>query len=157
LKYLVNFFEKVYVVNVFEKYIRRNRAGSSDYRAMIAAAACYSIVSFCVISTRRTLGRRCSSSSMSRKYCISIQDVKEAMNRIRAHVHRTPVLTCSELNEEAGGVELFFKCELFQKTGSFKIRGATNACLSLSDDDAKRGLITHSSGNHAQAVALAAR
>ena len=71
-------------------------------------------------------------------------------------VHRTPVLTCSAIDHMVGA-SLFFKCENFQKVGAFKIRGATNAVLSLSDDEAARGVATHSSGNHAQALALAAR
>ncbi|KAG0174923.1 hypothetical protein DFQ28_003652 [Apophysomyces sp. BC1034] len=89
---------------------------------------------------------------------VSIEDIQAAATRI--DVHRTPVLTCSTINalvsEKAGPVELFFKCELFQKTGAFKIRGATNAILQLSEADAAKGVVTHSSGNHAQAIALAA-
>jgi len=71
-------------------------------------------------------------------------------------VHRTPVLTCAAL-DGLTGASLFFKCENFQKVGAFKMRGATNAVLSLSDDEAARGVATHSSGNHAQALALAAQ
>ncbi len=85
-----------------------------------------------------------------------IQEVLEAADRIRPFVHRTPVLTCGTLNRMCGA-ELFFKCENFQKVGAFKIRGATNAVLSLGDDEASRGVATHSSGNHAAALALAAR
>ncbi len=81
--------------------------------------------------------------------------IVEAHDRIRPRIHRTPVLTSQSLNKMAGA-ELFFKCENLQKTGSFKIRGATNAVLSLSAEEAKRGVVTHSSGNHAAAVACAA-
>ncbi|MGL4423161.1 MAG: pyridoxal-phosphate dependent enzyme [Gemmataceae bacterium] len=83
-------------------------------------------------------------------------DVRNAADRIRPFVHRTPVMTCSMLDELAGR-ELVFKCELFQKTGSFKFRGATNAVQALSVEAASRGVITHSSGNHGQALALAAQ
>ena len=79
----------------------------------------------------------------------------QAHERIRPRIHRTPVLTATTLNALAGA-ELFFKCENLQKTGSFKIRGATNAIFSLSDGEAGRGVVTHSSGNHAAAVACAA-
>lgn len=86
---------------------------------------------------------------------VNFEDVRAASGRIAPHIHRTPVLT-SELLDEMAGAQLFFKCENFQKTGSFKIRGATNAVLSLSEDDAKRGVVTHSSGNHAAALSRAA-
>ena len=71
-------------------------------------------------------------------------------------IHRTPVLTCRSIDEMAGA-QLFFKCENFQKVGAFKMRGAGSAALRLSDEEKERGLATHSSGNHAQAVALSAR
>ena len=86
----------------------------------------------------------------------SLEDIRQTHERIRPFVHRTPVLTSSTINRIAGG-EIFFKCENFQKAGAFKIRGACNAVFSLSDDEAKRGVATHSSGNHAAALALAAR
>lgn len=79
-----------------------------------------------------------------------------AHERIRPHIHRTPVLTSDRLNRAAGG-QLFFKCENFQKVGAFKSRGAVNAVLSLDDATARRGVATHSSGNHAAALARAAR
>ncbi|HEV3254319.1 MAG TPA: pyridoxal-phosphate dependent enzyme [Candidatus Acidoferrales bacterium] len=82
--------------------------------------------------------------------------IREAHRRIAPHVHRTPVLTSASLDERAGA-RLFFKCENLQRTGSFKMRGATNAVFSLSDAEAARGVLTHSSGNHAAAIALAAR
>ena len=86
---------------------------------------------------------------------IDWKTIEEAHERIRARIHRTPVMTSSSLNGMSGA-ELFFKCENLQKTGSFKIRGATNAIFSLSDEEAARGVVTHSSGNHAAAVACAA-
>lgn len=79
-----------------------------------------------------------------------------AAERVRPYVHRTPVLTCRSLDEMAG-CRLLFKCENFQKVGAFKFRGAVNAVFSLPEAEAARGVATHSSGNHAQAVALAAR
>ncbi len=81
--------------------------------------------------------------------------IEVAHERIRPRIHRTPVMTSRSFNEMSGA-ELFFKCENLQKTGSFKIRGATNAIFSLSDEEAARGVVTHSSGNHAAAVACAA-
>jgi threonine dehydratase len=81
--------------------------------------------------------------------------LRAAHERIRPFVHRTPVLTCAALDRLAGA-RLFFKCENFQKGGAFKARGAANAVLSLPDDQAARGVATHSSGNHAAALALAA-
>jgi threonine dehydratase len=86
---------------------------------------------------------------------IGWKDIVEAHERIRPLIHRTPVLTSTSLNEMVGA-SLFFKCENLQKTGSFKIRGASNAIFSLSEEEAKHGVVTHSSGNHAAAVARAA-
>lgn len=82
-------------------------------------------------------------------------DVRAAADRIRGHVHRTPVITCSSL-DRMSGARLHFKCENLQKVGAFKFRGATNAVLCLTDEQAARGVATHSSGNHAAALALAA-
>ena len=87
----------------------------------------------------------------------SYKTILEAAERIKPFVKETPVLTSSTLNELSGGRHLFFKCEIFQKVGAFKFRGASNAILKLTDDEAKQGVVTHSSGNHAQALALAAR
>jgi threonine dehydratase len=87
---------------------------------------------------------------------IDWKTILEAHERIRPRIHRTPVLTSHSLDALAGA-QLFFKCENLQKTGSFKIRGATNAIFSLSEEEAGRGVVTHSSGNHAAAVACAAR
>src|SRR5437762_5566235 len=84
------------------------------------------------------------------------QDIVEARSRIASHVHRTPVMTSSSLNAIAGA-NLFFKCENLQRSGSFKMRGASNAVFSLSKEDADSGVLTHSSGNHGAALALAAR
>jgi threonine dehydratase len=86
----------------------------------------------------------------------TIKEIREAAERIRPFIHCTPVLTCSTLNRMCGA-EMFFKCENFQKVGAFKIRGATNAVFSLGDKEASQGVATHSSGNHAAALALAAR
>jgi threonine dehydratase len=85
-----------------------------------------------------------------------LETIRAAHRRIAPHIHRTPVMTSISLDEIAGA-HLYFKCENLQKAGSFKIRGATNAIFSLSDAEAARGVVTHSSGNHAAAVALAAR
>jgi threonine dehydratase len=82
-------------------------------------------------------------------------DIVEAAVRIDPYVHRTPVFTSRYFNELVGA-EIFFKAENLQKVGAFKARGATNAVLSLSEADAERGIVTHSSGNHGQAVAYAA-
>jgi len=87
---------------------------------------------------------------------IDWKTIVEAHERIRPHIHRTPVLTSHSLDALAGA-QLFFKCENLQKTGSFKIRGATNALFSLTDDEIRRGVLTHSSGNHGAAIACAAR
>jgi threonine dehydratase len=81
--------------------------------------------------------------------------ITEAHARIAPRIHRTPVLTSATL-DSLTGARLFFKCENLQKTGSFKIRGATNAIFSLGNEEAERGIVTHSSGNHAAAVACAA-
>jgi serine racemase len=104
---------------------------------------------------------------MSTNYCITFADVQAAAKRIEGVAHRTPVLTCSSINQVAGS-QLFFKVEALQKTGSFKFRGALNAVRSILDEDGgtcttdgpkKEALqvVTHSSGNHAQALALAAQ
>jgi threonine dehydratase len=85
-----------------------------------------------------------------------IKTIRKAAKRINPFIHRTPVLTCKSLDQMVHA-ELFFKCENFQKVGAFKFRGATNAVLSLSDEEAHRGVATHSSGNHAQALALATK
>ena len=90
------------------------------------------------------------------RYAPTLDTVKQAHERIRSSIHRTPVLT-SELLDAAVGAELFFKAENLQKVGAFKARGATNAVLSLSDRQAAGGVSTHSSGNHGAALAMAAR
>jgi threonine dehydratase len=87
---------------------------------------------------------------------LTIESIKEAAARISGHVHRTPVLTSRSFND-ATGKEVFFKCENLQRAGAFKIRGATNKILSLTDEEKQRGVAAFSSGNHAQAVALASR
>jgi Threonine dehydratase len=87
---------------------------------------------------------------------ITLEDIEAAHKRIAPHIHRTPVLTSKSINNLAG-CKIYFKCENFQKIGAFKIRGGMNAALTLSPDKLKKGLATHSSGNHAQAIAFAAR
>jgi threonine dehydratase len=87
---------------------------------------------------------------------LTFQLIKEAAARIAGRVHRTPVMTSRSFNE-ATGCEVFFKCENLQRVGAFKARGAMNRILSLTEDERRRGVIAVSSGNHAQAVALAAR
>jgi threonine dehydratase len=82
--------------------------------------------------------------------------IRAAHDRIRPHIHRTPVLTSARL-DAASGASLFFKCENFQKVGAFKARGATNAVFALDDETARHGVATHSSGNHAAALSRAAR
>jgi len=84
------------------------------------------------------------------------QDITEAHERIKKHIHRTPILSSSLINSIAD-CEIYFKCENFQKVGAFKFRGASNAVLSLSSNELQRGVATHSSGNHAAALALAAK
>lgn len=83
-------------------------------------------------------------------------DIEKAHELIKPYIHRTPVLTSMSINEITGG-DLYFKCENLQKVGAFKFRGACNAVFSLTDEQAARGVCTHSSGNHAAALALAAR
>jgi threonine dehydratase len=82
--------------------------------------------------------------------------IHEARERISSRIHRTPVITSRQFDEVAGK-EVFFKCENLQRAGAFKIRGATNKIRSLTDDEKSRGIVAFSSGNHAQAVALAGR
>ena len=87
---------------------------------------------------------------------VTLQDIQQAAERIKPYTHRTSVLTNEGLNQKVGA-QVFLKCENMQKVGAFKFRGASNAVWSLSDDEAKNGVCTHSSGNHAQALALAAK
>jgi threonine dehydratase len=86
----------------------------------------------------------------------TLADIHTAQRRLEAHLHRTPILSSREIDAIAGA-RLLFKCENFQRTGSFKARGAFNAVLSLPAAKAARGVVTHSSGNHAAALALAAK
>jgi threonine dehydratase len=83
-------------------------------------------------------------------------DIEQAHERIKVYIHHTPILTSNSLDELAG-CELYFKCENFQKVGAFKARGAMNAVLALSREERAKGVATHSSGNHAQALARAAK
>ncbi|WP_433937055.1 pyridoxal-phosphate dependent enzyme [Sorangium cellulosum] len=86
----------------------------------------------------------------------TIEDIRRAAERIAPHAHVTPVMTSRTIDGIAGA-RVFFKCENLQRAGAFKFRGACNAVMALSDDEARRGVATHSSGNHAAALALAAR
>jgi len=86
----------------------------------------------------------------------TLPDIQAAAQRIKPFIHRTPVMTCAGLNEVTGA-SLFFKCENLQKVGAFKFRGACNAVFSLSTQESQNGVATHSSGNHAAALALAAK
>jgi threonine dehydratase len=92
----------------------------------------------------------------ARRMTLSLADIHAAHARIKDKINRTPVMTSSSLDELAGA-RLYFKCENLQKVGAFKARGATNAVFSLSEDEARRGVATHSSGNHAAALARAAK
>src|SRR5437588_991474 len=87
---------------------------------------------------------------------LTLDLIRQARARVAGRIHRTPVMTSRSFNQVAGR-EVFFKCENLQRAGAFKIRGATNKILALTDDEKKRGVIAVSSGNHAQAVALASR
>lgn len=89
--------------------------------------------------------------------CIpTFSHIEKAHELIRPYIHRTPVMTSKSINEIVGA-QLFFKCENLQKVGAFKFRGACNSVFSLTDEEAAKGVCTHSSGNHAAALALAAR
>lgn len=87
---------------------------------------------------------------------ITKEDLQNAYDRVKDHIHHTPVLSSSYINSVCGA-SIYFKCENFQKGGSYKLRGALNASLSLSEDDRQKGIATHSSGNFAQAVAISAK
>src|SRR6516162_842370 len=89
-------------------------------------------------------------------YAVDLADVRAAAERLAGFAHKTPVATCATLDRLAGR-SLFFKCEHLQKVGAFKFRGACNAVMHLAPEVAARGVVTHSSGNHAQALALAAK
>jgi threonine dehydratase len=88
-------------------------------------------------------------------FAVDLADIQEAAQRLAGRAHCTPVMTCATLDRMAGR-SLFFKCEQLQKTGAFKFRGACNAVMRLTPETASRGVVTHSSGNHAQALSLAA-
>jgi len=89
-------------------------------------------------------------------HSLTLDEIQEAAGRLRDRIHRTPVVTCRSFDDAAGCL-VFFKCENFQRAGSFKIRGALNKLLTLSEAEQRRGVVAFSSGNHAQGVALAAR
>jgi len=92
---------------------------------------------------------------------ISIKDIRDAHERIKPFIHQTPLLTNSTISDlysnGGNGVELYFKCENFQKAGAFKFRGATNSVLQLTPEELERGVVTHSSGNHGQSLAKIAK
>src|SRR5690242_15254945 len=93
-----------------------------------------------------------SGSALRARYAPTLEDVREAQMRIRSYVHRTPVLSSRTLDLLAGA-QVVFKCENLQRSGAFKARGAHNAVLALSEKEASRGVVTHSSGNHGTALA----
>jgi len=93
--------------------------------------------------------------TISDMFIPTISDMFEAHQRIEPHIHRTPVLTSAYINSLVGA-ELYFKCENFQKAGAFKARGASNAVFGLSDEQARKGVATHSSGNHGTCLSYAA-
>ena len=86
---------------------------------------------------------------------LSIDDIRQARDRISPHIHCTPVMTSSQINQLLG-CELFFKADNLQKVGAFKARGACNAVFSMDPSELERGVVTHSSGNHGAALAWAA-
>ena len=92
---------------------------------------------------------------LTEMYIPTYQDMLDAHERIKPHINRTPIRTSAYLNELVGA-ELFFKCENFQEPGAFKVRGAANAVFGLSDEQAEKGVATHSSGNHASCLSYAA-
>lgn len=85
----------------------------------------------------------------------TLSDIRDAQNRIKPYIHRTPVMSSRQINN-IFGAEIFFKCENFQKVGAFKFRGASNAVIQLTEEERRRGVVAHSSGNHAAALTLAA-
>ena len=91
---------------------------------------------------------------MTTPYATDIESIRQAAERLAGHIHQTPLVSCQTIDTRAGR-ELLLKCENQQKVGAFKFRGATNAVALLSDEQASQGVVTHSSGNHAQALALA--
>src|ERR1700687_2894067 len=107
-----------------------------------------------------TIGHPCSIRKRCRhdvsRYAADLDAIRARARRLAPFAHRTPVTTCATLDRLANR-QLLFKCEHLQRVGAFKFRGACNAVMQLSDADAARGVVTHSSGNHAQALALAAR
>ena len=84
------------------------------------------------------------------------EDLIQSHQRIKPYIHNTPILS-SQLINKIAGADLYFKCENFQKMGAFKMRGATNAIIQLTEKQKKKGVVTHSSGNFAQALSLAAQ
>ncbi len=90
------------------------------------------------------------------EFKVSKTDIEQAHERINPFIHRTPILTCQSIDKMVGA-SLYFKCENFQKIGAFKARGGLNAVFGTPEEERKKGFVTHSSGNHAQALAMAAQ
>jgi threonine dehydratase len=107
-------------------------------------------------SIQRSAERRTMTAMSTTTYAARLTDVQAAAERIAPYIHRTPIMTSEALDRRAGR-SLVFKCENLQKVGAFKMRGAANAVMTLTDEIAQRGVVTHSSGNFAQALALAAK
>src|SRR4028119_231533 len=99
---------------------------------------------------------KASTTTEAKSFPVTYADIEAAAGRLAGVAHRTPVLTSTTVNERTNS-QVFFKCENFQRTGSFKFRGAYNALAQLSEAQKQRGVLTHSSGNHAQAIALAGK
>lgn len=112
--------------------------------------------SFLSSSLLRVLTMEAKAQASINKYAADISSIKAAEERISPYAYKTPVLSSETLNSISGR-KLYFKCECFQKGGAFKFRGACNAVFSLTDDEAAKGVVTHSSGNHAAALSLAAK
>jgi threonine dehydratase len=93
--------------------------------------------------------------AMTLAEALTLEDMRAAHERIKPHINRTPVLR-SQYLDDLTGAQLFFKCENFQEAGAFKVRGACNAVFGLSDEQAEKGVCTHSSGNHALSLSYAA-
>ena len=121
-------------------------------------ANCQLLIAYCVLPIQPVLARlhyfRIMTTTQSMP--VTRESILEAHKRIKPYIHQTPVLTNATINSICGAA-LYFKCENFQKIGAFKIRGGMNAVLSLPEEKRANGIATHSSGNHAQAIAFAAR
>lgn len=133
---------------IWLEYTSKKICGDSQERLI-----CKRLTLIGTVENRQSLGTE---ERASTSYGADLSSIREAQTRISEYAHVTPVFTCQTLDEIAGR-KLYFKCETFQKGGAFKFRGACNAVFSLSDTVAAQGVVTHSSGNHAGALALAAK